>query len=106
MISKQDRRILDEFSAQVCQRFPDARIWAYGSRVRGNATWESDFDICIVLPFVDQDIDRWIRGVAWEVGFENDRVITTVVLDADQFENGPMSESTLVENIRREGLAI
>ena len=106
MMSRQDRRILDDFSAQVRQRFPDARIWAFDSRVRGNATWESDFETCIVLPYVDQKIDRWIRGVAWEVGFENERVITTIVLDADQFENGSMSQSTLVENIRRKGVAV
>ena len=45
-----------------------------------------------------------IRDVAWEVGFEHERVITTIVLDEEAFERGPMSESTLVENIRREGV--
>jgi len=32
-------------------------------------------------------------------------VITTVIMDQNQFEDGPMSESTLVENILREGVA-
>jgi len=86
-------------------RFSDARIWAFGSRVRGKATWESDFDIFIVLSEVDPKIDRWIRDVAWEVGFENDRGITTVLLDKAQFEHGPMSESSLVANILREGIS-
>jgi hypothetical protein len=54
---------------------------------------------------LDQKTDRWLREVAWEVGFENERVITTIVIEADQFENGPMSESTLVANIMREGIA-
>ncbi len=105
MMSKQDRRIFDQFTSRVRQRFPDARIWAFGSRARGNATWESDFDICIVLNQVNQETDRWIRDIAWEVGFENERVITTVVFDFDQFENGPMSESTLVANVLQEGVA-
>ncbi len=104
-MSKQDRRIFDEFTSRVRERFPDARIWAFGSRARGDATWESDFDICIVLDYVDDDNDRWIRDMAWEVGFENERVITTVVFDIDQFENGPMSESTLVANVLQEGVA-
>lgn len=104
-MSEQDLRILDEFSGQVRQRFPDARIWAFGSRVRGNASWDSDLDICIVLHHVDQKIDHWIREIAWEISFENKLVITTVVLDADQFENGPISESTLVANILQEGVA-
>jgi len=51
------------------------------------------------------NIDQWIRDVAWEVGFENERVITTVVLDKYQFEKGPMSESTLVANILQEGIS-
>ena len=54
----------------------------------------------IVLNEVDQKIDRWIRDIAWEVGFENDRVITTVLLDKEQFEHGPMAESTIVDNIQ------
>lgn len=105
MMSDQDRSILDQFTSRVRERFQEARIWAFGSRARGNATWESDFDICIVLNQVNQETDRWIRDIAWEVGFENERVITTVVFDFDQFENGPMSESTLVANVLQEGVA-
>ena len=105
MMSKEDRKILDEFTTRVRERFSDARVWAFGSRARGEATWESDFDMFIVLSAVDQKIDRWVRDIAWEVGFENNRVITTVLLDKVQFENGPMSESTIVENVLREGIS-
>jgi predicted nucleotidyltransferase len=105
MMSKEDRKILKEFTDRVHERFSDARVWAFGSRARGEATWESDFDIFIVLSEVDQKIDRWIRDIAWEVGFKNDRVITTVLVDKVQFEHGPMSESTIVENILREGIS-
>lgn len=105
MMSNEDRKILDEFTTRVRKRFSDARIWAFGSRARGEATWESDFDLFVVLSEVDQKIDRWIRDIAWEVGFENERVITTVLIDKEQFENGPMSESTLVDNILREGIS-
>ena len=61
--------------------------------------------IFIVLNEVDQKIDRWIRDIAWEVGFKNERVITTVLLDKVQFEHGPMSESTIVDNVLREGIS-
>ena len=105
MMSQQDRQILAEFTKRVCKRFPEARIWAFGSRARGDAGWDSDFDICIVLDRIDHIIDRWIRDVAWEIGFENDRVITTVLINKEQFEHGPMSESTLVANVLREGIS-
>jgi len=105
LISEEDKKILNEFSSQIRKHFPGAKIWAFGSRARGDATWESDLDTCIVLNRLDEDVDRQIRDIAWEVGFENDRVITTVVFDSDQFEKGPMSESTLVGNILQEGVA-
>ena len=105
MISQEDRKILNEFSSRIRKHFPKARIWSFGSRARGDATWDSDFDICIVLDRVDEDTNLFVRDIAWEVGFENERVITTVVLDSEQFEKGPMSESTLVQNILQEGIA-
>ena len=58
----------------------------------------------VVLSKLDQIADRFIRDIAWEVGFENERVITTVLIDKEQFENGPMSESSIVANILREGI--
>jgi predicted nucleotidyltransferase len=104
MISSDDRRILDEFCRFIREKFPEARIWIFGSRARGNAAWDSDFDTFIVLEDVDRGIIRWIRDIAWKVGFEHERVITTIILDSEQFEKGPMSESTLVANVLREGI--
>lgn len=105
MMSKEDRKILNQFFARVHERFSDARVWAFGSRARGDATWDSDFDVFVVLSKVNQKAERWIRDIAWEVGFENERVITTVLIDKEQFESGPMSESTIVANILREGIS-
>ena len=105
VMDDKDRRILNEFAARLRQRYPDARIWAYGSRAKGKADWESDFDICIVLDEVSPEGERFIRDIAWELGFENDRVITTLIIDQDRFEHGPMSESSLVANILSEGVS-
>ncbi|MGD9281912.1 MAG: nucleotidyltransferase domain-containing protein [Desulfobacterales bacterium] len=105
MMSQEDRKILNKFTSLVRERFSDAKVWVFGSRARGDATWESDFDVFVVLSEVDQKAERWIRDIAWEVGFENERVITTILIDREQFENGPMSESTIVDNILREGIS-
>ena len=48
-------------------------------------------------------MEQRIRQVAREVGFQHEWVISPVALDADEFENGSMSESRLVVNIMGEG---
>lgn len=101
-----DRHILDAFATRVRRRFPDALIWAFGSRARGDASWESDLDVCIVLDGpVTRVVKDWIGDRAWEVGFEADRIITTVVFEREAFEEGPQSVSPLVANILREGVS-
>lgn len=104
MIADRDRRILDLFAARVRQQFPDAEVWAFGSRVRGDATWESDLDVCVVVDHLTNEDRHVLWHMAWEVGFEHEMLISAVPFSKDEFEDGPCSESPLVLNILREGI--
>lgn len=101
----EDMQVLTEFSERVRTRFPDAEIWAFGSRARGGASPEADLDVCIVLPDLSEQIDQAVMDVAWEAGFRHGLVISTVTYSAAEFHHGPCRESTLVRSILREGLA-
>ncbi len=100
-----DRAILEEVAARIRDIEPRARIWAFGSRARGDAERYSDFDVCVVLPTLDSKIREAIGRIGWEVGLEHDVLVQDVLLSEDDFEHGPMSASPLVRTIRREGLA-
>jgi predicted nucleotidyltransferase len=105
-MTQADRKSLNKLAARIRERYPDARVLAFGSRVRGNNTAESDLDVCVVL---DRRVSRadkdWIGDLAWDVGYPDDRIISTIVFEREAFEQGPQAVSPLVEHIRGEGIA-
>ena len=103
-MSPEDRGLLELFARRVRFLAPSAAIWAFGSRARGSAHPESDLDLCVVVPHATRDLREGIYATAWEIGFEQGRVLAPVILSEEDFERGPMSASTLVANIHREGV--
>jgi len=103
-MTHRDRTILDQFAAAVRKQFPDARVWAFGSRTNGKATEESDLDVCVVLSRREEETREQISHIAWEVGFEHNLVISTVVYSREEFEEGPCSASPLVQTVLANGV--
>jgi predicted nucleotidyltransferase len=105
-MQKEQVKILNEFAKKVRNVYPKALICAFGSYIRGTETAESDLDICVVLPEMRPDDRSTISDLAWEVGFNYDLHLSTVVFSKKDFEQGPVSASPLIEAIRSEGLAV
>ena len=105
MLSNKDKKLFNQFASMVRDKFLAAKVWAYGSRVRGDATVESDLDVCVVVDKLDDESDSAIIEIAWQIGFENDVIISTVTYSKEEFEDGPCSESGLVQNILGYGVA-
>lgn len=100
-----DRELLNTFAQRVKATFPGACIWAFGSRVTGTAQPGSDLDTCVVIDNVTPEARHKISDIAWEVGFNANTLISTVVFSARDFSGGPRSAAPLVQKIRREGVA-
>ncbi|MCU0643102.1 MAG: nucleotidyltransferase domain-containing protein [bacterium] len=90
MLSEVDKRIALQFKKRLEQviSLNDFRI--YGSRALGDSTPESDLDIYIEVDSISKQTRTKISEIAWEVGFEMDRVISTFVVTRDQIFDGPI----------------
>ena len=82
------------------------RIYAYGSRVRGDYESGSDLDLLIELREVTPQSKRQIQDKAWELSLEAGFVVSVVIVSEQAFEHGIISVSELAENIHKHGLEI
>ena len=104
MLTEADRQIARELERRLAVVVPLLDLRVFGSRARGDAAPDSDMDVFIELEFCTPELRQRISEIAWEVGFEMDRVITTVVTTRADLEEGAMGANPLVVNVEREGL--
>lgn len=59
-----------------------------------------------MVEHIDRDLRDKISEVAWEVGFENDRVVSTFVVAREQIDYGPLGASPIIRRIETEGIRL
>ena len=96
------RKLIDGLSPGI----EVVRVYAYGSRVRGEAEVGSDLDLLVELREVTRTAKRQIFDRAWELSLEEGYVISVVIVSQEAFEQGPLSLSEFARNVRREGVEI
>jgi uncharacterized protein len=106
MMAMSDRQTALEFKRRVAALVPILQFCVFGSRAKGDAADGSDLDVFLVVDHIDADLREKISEVAWEVGFENDVVLSTFVVTIEQLEHGPLGVSPIVRQIEKEGIRL
>jgi predicted nucleotidyltransferase len=107
-ISLTAHQVAQEFSKKVHALVPSAVVKLYGSAARGEMEELSDIDIYVELPDeVEMDAVRdQISDIVWEVGFEHDQIIQTVIYQKSEVWNSPLRSSPFIKAVLREGVTI
>ncbi|MBO7489210.1 MAG: nucleotidyltransferase domain-containing protein [Bacteroidales bacterium] len=106
-MGKQSRdNVLEMIRTTVRATEPDAEIILYGSRARGDAREDSDWDIIVLLnkPPMPHNERYEIACDLWDKGFDIGEEINTFVYTKDQWDSAP--PSLFKHNVREEGIRL
>jgi predicted nucleotidyltransferase len=86
---------------------PAARIILYGSRARGDARPDSDWDLLILLNgAVDHHRAATVRHRLYDLELESDMVLSTMVLSNAAWETPLSRAMPFYANVMREGIEV
>ncbi len=101
----------DELIEQIRQAIhdvePEAEIILYGSRSRGDALSESDWDFLIVVegPISDERTDR-VRHRLYEIEWESGEVISSIVRNREEWNSDLYRAMPFHQRVQREGIRL
>jgi len=106
MLKSQEREILVQFKAEVEKILGDRldRLVLFGSRSRGDAEPDSDFDLLVTVRSLHKTDRERVFDVAAELSLEYGTVLAVLVLPAEDFTEDRYFY--LYENIQKEGQVV
>lgn len=106
MLNNKEKEVINRFKGEVKKALGDRldRVVLFGSRARGDADDESDFDFLVALRKVEkQDKDK-IQKIASDLSLKYNIVITALVIPSEDFREDRYFY--LYENIQKEGQVV
>ncbi|RLD53566.1 MAG: nucleotidyltransferase domain-containing protein [Bacteroidetes bacterium] len=102
-----DDKILNRIKDIVNQTNPNTEVFLYGSRARGTAKADSDWDVLILLNSdkLTFDLEKSFIDNLYEIIIETGEVISPLVFTKNEW-NGKYRITPLFENIQKEGIRL
>lgn len=101
-----DQNIALELKKRISEKIMIDDFRIFGSRASGNNEIDSDMDVFIQVKNIDKAIKEEIYEIAWEIGFNNNMVISPLVFSTDEIVNSPLRISPIIKNIHETGISL
>jgi predicted nucleotidyltransferase len=99
--------LLENVKQAVHEVEPDAKIILYGSRSRGDAVSDSDWDFLILVEgFQDDERTDRIRHRLYEIEWDSGEVISSVVRNRSEWNSARYQATPFHQRVEQEGIPL
>jgi len=105
--SPEAANLLKRIQEEVHSAAPDAEVILYGSRSRGEAGQNSDWDLLILVNRqIDQKLITKIRDHLYDLELETDSVLSSIIRTREEWYSEKYTALPLKQVIDREGVLL
>lgn len=106
-LTEAEKQALNELIIYLRSEWPQVRVLAYGSKVKGIPDEESDLDFLVILPcFVDEEIRHRIIHKVFELNLTFGSNISALIVSREEWETGPITTLPIHDIIEEEGIVL
>ena len=107
-LTLRQKQVLGEFKRRIQKQYPKEliRLVLFGSRARGDAIKESDFDILLVIRSEDWKLGDRMREIGYQLELEHGIILSIQVMSVGHVEQLKAIRSQFIEEVEREGIAV
>ena len=101
------KEIIYRIKSGIRDKDPEAEVFLYGSRARGDNRPDSDWDILVITPRdkITYDYESELRDPIFDIELETGQIISLIVYSKSDWINR-MAFSPLYSNVKKEGIKI
>lgn len=101
------KELLKRVKSAVQALEPDAEVILYGSRARGTARADSDWDFLILLPNpVDRALELQIKNRLYDIELETDTVLSSIIRSKQEWLSRQYDVVPLRQEIEKDGMIV
>ncbi len=101
------KTITEKIRLTVCAIDADAEVYIYGSRARGEATDESDWDIMVIThKDATPQLKQSIRHALYNIEWDNGCVISSIIHSREEWASPLMRLTPFYQNVTSQAVRI
>ena len=104
MVTSENKEVIECFLGKIEEIRPHlSSIYLFGSRARGKAGPNSDYDLLVILPRKNQQIKDQLYEASVDVYMEKGADISLKIIQQKDFDRMNKLSAPFIENILRDG---
>jgi len=103
----EESALLKRVKMAVLALVPDAEIILFGSRARGTARADSDWDFLILLPEpVNRTLERQIKDCLYDIELDTDTVLSSIIRSKQEWLSTRYEVVPLRQEVEKDGIVV